>query len=825
MAVSVQVSNVKFYKQWVNGSSFASDLTNFTQNLAGNVMQKIKVIQDIDISWLSEHTAPNRDSAYIQWLITNPSATTINIIRSDGGNFITDGFNAGDTITLILYQTSSSTTYTGTLTTITTDTVLLTFSGASPVISGTNMVEMYGTTPLTALIYNFGLIENNGNYETLNLVTNESQGFYSTSEIGSGSPRSTAFVDMEGLGIPNSWESGSAKVKFVSASATAQKFQIEHTFIIPFFRVQDLSDLQNGIAPDYLKHNQSLKYAFDVDFRTVISNPNTGKRATYKDNLGSVGFYGETFNGFDSNYELVSIDYQDSLSASLDGLIPSDTTQVTVVIDKIVGNFAPNDVVGVYVAYLPQLQSEVENTITTFEENFMYDNIFCEIGGGSQGGGGILDDCLAVASGNTLTITFITTYTTAQQLRLSALSNYILAFEVGDSTKTAGNSDAVLLHTVNTFDISADIPNLITNFDMAIYPHTEYFPGGGFTDFKGWIEDGLALNGSFEIDLDLEAIINSFNIYLIAYNSTSNSYFILDSFNIPLGSIGSATALGYTYQIINTATTRGYQLVSGSEKNGVSLVLDAGGVGTSTPLYNFTFAQKIKWQDWLKNTDVNNIFYNALKPQNNLNFKSSNYSNVFGYQIQMMFEINMTGVNALGVSGNTDYRYFTPNLRIYDYDLDSYTTPRFTQVIETFHPTTLANLGGAILVGEDTLFKTTWTDTWGAITDITDFWGIHRIEESGGVGNIYEISSYETNELTNNLLKPISGDYLTKTLTAGKLVTTCLIDGTKLTNGVNYDISARMDSPRNPKVSPPNVRVDINGNYRTDINGNYRQVI
>lgn len=79
--------------------------------------------------------------------------------------------------------------------------------------------------------------------------------------------------------------------------------------------------------------------------------------------------------------------------------------------------------------------------------------------------------------------------------------------------------------------------------------------------------------------------------------------------------------------------------------------------------------------------------------------------------------------------------------------------------------------------------------------------------------------------MTNNLLKPISGDYLTKTLTAGKLVTTCLIDGTKLTNGVNYDISARMDSPRNPKVSPPNVRVDINGNYRTDINGNYRQVI
>jgi hypothetical protein len=276
--------------------------------------------------------------------------------------------------------------------------------------------------------------------------------------------------------------------------------------------------------------------------------------------------------------------------------------------------------------------------------------------------------------------------------------------------------------------------------------------------------------------------------------------------------------------LINTNTTRGYQLVSGSEKNGVSLVLDAGGVGTSTPLYEFTFAQKIKWQDWLKNTDVNNIFYNALKPQNNLNFKSSNYSNVFGYQIQMMFEINMAGVNALGISGNTDYRYFTPNLRIYDYDLDSYTTPRFTQVIETFHPTTLADLGGAILVGEDTLFKTTWTDTFGAITDITNFWGIHRIEVSGGVGNIYELSSYETNELTNNLLKPITGSYLTKTLTAGKLVTTCYIDGTKLASGVNYDISARIDSPYNPK---PRLRTKTlsDGTIKTLNNGTHKSLI
>ena len=816
MGVVVSIVSQQYLKQWVNGPSFGSDLTNYTNNLAGSVMQKFKLIQQIDVIWETTKLGG------VEWDISTAGV----FFREDAGSFLADGFSTGDTA--LWYE---NTVYMANITvnSISPDGKYMYYTLNSGSVTNGDHPYLVGVTPLTSLIYNYGLIENSDQYSSNSLVNNENQGWYTLDEVGADDGmggRLTNTVAMEGLGVSNAWENGSCTVAYVSTANNKQRFQVEHEFIIPYFVPGGLSDLENDILPTYLQGANSLKYVFEADFRTVISNPNTSKKARVTNVLGSVGGFGENFNGFDTNYYVDSVTYTDNALNTADGVLQTGTTIVTATIKKILGNFAANDNVGIYFSYLPELDTEVTNTVTTFEENFMYDNIFCLISGSTVAGSGILNNAAATFSTNTLTVTFETTLTTAQQLRLNQNSNYLIGFEVGDSTIPAGTSDIVMLKEVKPFDISADIPDLITQFELNVFPHTEYFAGGGFTDFKGWIEDGLALKGLFEIDLDLQAFINSMNVYLVAHNSTSNSYFILDQYQMPLGTTQLVTVgTGYTFQIINENTTRGYQLVSGSEKNQVSLVLDSSSLGANLPIYNFTFPQKIKWEDWIKNLGVNNIFYNASKPNNNLNYKSSNYSNLAGYQIKMMVEVNMAGVNSLGVAGNTIYRYFSPNFRIFDYDLDSYTTPRFTQVIKTYHPTTLADLGGAILQGEDTLFEVTWTDTLSPILDISPFYGIHRIEVNGGFGNIYELSSYETNELTNNLLKPISGNFLTKTLTAGKLVTTCLIDGTKLQAGTNYDISARIDSPSNPKVSPPSVRVDNDGNYLVDELGNYRRVI
>jgi len=825
VAVNVQVISSKFFKQWVNGLDYSANTSDFTLNLAGSVMQKIKLVQQISISWSTLYDAPNRDSALSQFYMTKPAATTLKIERADGGSFINDGFNVGDLVQAELSTTSTTDIFDGgTISILSATEMTIINTDTTAVASGINRVNIYGQTPLTSLVYNYGLIENNDNYNDLSKINSESQGWYSLDEVGAAgmSGRDTTMIEMAGLGVSKAWENGSCYVGFVSETAYQQTFEIEHEFIIPYFSYGETDDIENNVLPDYLNGGNSLKYVFEADFRTVISNPNTSKKAKVTNILGCVGWYDENFNGFDTNYKLNTINYTDIYTNSCDGILISEQTVVTATVEKIVGNFG-TDNVGVYISYLPQLEDEVKNTATEMETNFMYDYILGVIGGG-YGGGTMLDNLACTASGNLLTIEFTVDLSTAQQLRLANGGKYVFGFEVGDSTKTAGNSDAVILKSVNSFDISADIPDLMI-CDFEIYPHTQMFIDGGFTSGRAWNEDGFAFKGTFDLDLDKNARIDSMKGLLVAYNSTANSYFILDEYNYQLGS-NVANVVGQDYQILDMAATRNYPLISGSEKNGVSVELDLTSIVPpyDNASYDFTFAQKIRWEDWIKNFAANPIFWTPSGVNNNLNYKTSNFT-TFGYKIRFLFQFNVFGTNDLEVSGNTIYNFFSNDITIRNYDVDGYTPPRFTQVIETFTADGLVNLGGAVQSGVDTLMKITWTASSGSIVSITDWWAIHRIEVTGQTGQqIHELSSFETNEITNNLLKGKTTDYLDMNIVFGKLVTTCLIDGSKIQSGVDYNLSGRIESPTKPG-GRFNVRVTDDGSNRVDLNGNVRVLL
>src|SRR5690606_32928847 len=133
-------------------------------------------------------------------------------------------------------------------------------------------------------------------------------------------------------------------------------------------------------------------YCFEADFRTSLYDPNTSRKTKISNELGSVGFFNETFNGFNSNYALNSVTYTDSLLNSSDGILIGGTTIITIEVEKISGNFG-TDNVGLYFSYLPEIQSETENTLTNFEDNFIYDNIFAEIGAGATTGLNVIKSC------------------------------------------------------------------------------------------------------------------------------------------------------------------------------------------------------------------------------------------------------------------------------------------------------------------------------------------------------------------------------------------------------------------------------------------------
>jgi hypothetical protein len=653
----------------------------------------------------------------------------------------------------------------------------------------TTSAKFYGKTPKTALIYNFGIIQNEDSYSSDSLVSDNSQGYYS-SEVGidSGGGRDTNFVDMELLGQYKDWQSGSARCRYVETNGYQQVFEVEHIFVIPLWYLDgERSNLDSQQPTINFANDNTLKYVHSPQFLNVISNPNTSISEQFDSELGSVAWFNKNFNGFNNNYEILSVDYEEAATTNVaDGILASTKTKVTIVVDKILGSFNSSDRLGVYVSYLPE-ESEYTNIINAnLLENFIYDNAIGQVNSTLNQGSSFVEnlEISSIQGDGTLIVTFETNYNTAQKFRIEQKINngagYLIGLELADGTISSANSDYVmLLADSRDYDDSADIPNLFNVNRFNLYQHPlEVGAFNSFTSLECFNEDDVYFAARFDLNRDLEAKLNSLEFKLIAYNSTTNNFFELDSFVFP--NIDNAPIVGGTQQI-NINSLRGYKLPIGSVFNIADLT--TGVTVLNKDYFNVRIGQKISWQSWIKNLGVDNVFFDASKDNDNLNHKTSNYSNLNGYDIHLCLDANVYGRSQLGTYGNTNYLFLTPPLTVWDYDKDH--TNYVMQEINTYHPVTNVNLNGKVLVGEDTLFKTVWTKASGSfdVGDLAQMWALHYIEESNQQGyDIYELSSI-TAPMQNNLLKELPGSsFLDVQLVGGTIVTTCLIDGTKTTN-------------------------------------------
>jgi len=184
---------------------------------------------------------------------------------------------------------------------------------------------------------------------------------------------------------------------------------------------------------------------------------------------------------------------------------------------------------------------------------------------------------------------------------------------------------------------------------------------------------------------------------------------------------------------------------------------------------------------------------------------------------------NLSGTSDLGVGGITDYHILTAPITVYDYDLDGNVIPEWSGTIETFNPLNLTDLDGAILTGQDTLFRITWVNVNGAITDLTDITAIHRIEETDQNG--YDIDEVGTlySFPSNNRVIPKGGfTNLDMYLDSGNVITECLINGSRLNTGIGYNLSGKIEvestvTPNGKLMSPSNESKDTSGTVETKV--------
>lgn len=742
MPVSKEIVRQEYRTEFVNNSPFGGNPTDFNENLAGAPLESQEITVELEIGWFAESSASDK------WTIEGTqSSPTVKITRATG-NFEDDSFYNGSVVSL------SSTN----VTQLNVGAITLRDSGksiefATPVgffqqfPAGTSedlRIDAIGadaSNNLTALYYGFGLIQANETYNNRSKVSNTAQTYYFAGlSVG-------VSVDGKAQGTLNDWVTGRAECLKLAPIGIGlkQRFEIKHRFVItPFYLDGELVNLQNNTPTD-LFQGDSLKYAFDVQFQKSISNPNQAITATFDQTLGSVGWFNQNFAGLDSDYRILSVSYQDAdTSDDADGLLLLGRTQVTITIEKLSGAMLVNQRAILSVAYLAN-QDEYQNTETTLTDNFILDRLLHDEGTPISTSSIITSLDSSIDGSGNLVLVAVIEYSPAQRQRLTSNSNYLLAVLVGDRSLGNPNSDKVqLIADVNTYQQGAFIDGLATFSNLAYLtqPDDLGVDSGEATIAEAWNEDNLILQGQLDLDLAKQAVLTSLEFQLVAYNTVTDEFFRLDRYILPI------TALVVNgVQKISIDDSRGYDQLAKEQFNIVQV--STGGRVGDIQSYNFAIGQKIKWQDWIFNADADaNAFFDNAKPNNNLNFKSSNYSGVSDYEIRIIPIANTTGIDELGRAGVGLDIGNSGNIRVQDYGVSD--TAYTLADLKTLEPDTLADLAGQVLTNKPTLLESQFST--GSLATTSNVQIIHRLEESNAQGDVIQEFVANLQAVGNNLI-------------------------------------------------------------------------
>lgn len=781
MPVRIDIIDFKCFNQLRNGEAFDRNLSEFTPNLVGNIAERVKVEYTANI----EQSANTEDND--EWFIINDPS--FKQIERSSGSFLDDNIQVGDVYQFYAdweNRRSGSPEYTGTVDFISSDGKILRYTVDSGTDSTSGTVDNKGLAfvlseaPVsvfepnfnTALFAKFGLLENSETFNFLSKTT-EAQQVYYVGELVRADPAK----DAESLGTIKDWVTGSMTVEFTGNQPDflGAQYIITHEFVLnPFYILSFRQFIENGTIPALLAGDSSIKYAVELEFRKTLTDTGSSKIGDFAGLPGFVGWYGENFNGLNKKYEVISVAYEEAVSTDpLEGVNINTSTKATITVSNLDGAITDYSC-SVYIFRVPDSEDDYIGTTSDLIENFLLKSEIV-----SNPDTTSPNVTTSTVSGD-LVIEYTIDYSTAEKLQLSTDDEYILLVQVEDPNISAGNSDRVML--LVDFRNYVDVDFLAEFIEVDAYGFLT--PGQTLDDAKtsspiASNEDGLFLDAIFGSNTTRNVVINSIDVNLIAYNEVENKSFELDNYSFNLG---PNPVFSGGVQQIEVDTTRGYPLLAGDIFNRVRVTTEEQDGDYRN--YRLQFGQKITWQDWIFNPRVDNEFFNSGFPNNNLNEKSSNYSGELGYEIKIALVINVTGVDDLGRTLTGDFINFGGSITVNDYEESE---DGVSGVIQTFDLETNQSLEGNILYnGKDTLFRAVFQDA-SLMT-----YAIHRIEPSQNQGDgILEISDF-ADPAPTNLLKPLDGETRLKVENiAGVLTSECLIDGSKIQEGVSYKLSAR----------------------------------
>jgi len=780
----------KFYNQFNNGENLDQNLLDYTPNLVGNVGDRIKTVQQVAVWWISQSA------------VLNPFDIVAlgNTLQRTTGSFIADGFIVGDLIEMRDLTGAINVFVDRNI--VSMNATEIVFDGAAVALNSYDNARVYGKTPLTSCRFRFGLIENTEPVNFISKIDGTAENTFTN-----GAVTNVAQPMIASAGV-NSWkeDNGSVTIQeigtFPQSQNYAQSFEIVHIFtILPYYQDGELSNLQNVIAPLLFTSVNTLKYVLNCQFNTSLSNPNGTKPITIDDNLGSVGYFGESLNGNNSQFHVQNLVYtnQDTFQV-VQQINAQIKTKVEFFVISNFGSFTVNTNLVVGISLLADLADYQQNN-NTIDANFLLDTAFTTVDIAAVSSSIIKDYSATLQTPSEISVELDIDYLAADEARLENHFYVIWVATCDESLSSPLTDRATEIIDTNEYSYNTDVEDLIFIDEIDHFPHNvdDTDTPNAFDNIAGWIEDGFTIKVPFELNNDLSAQMTALKVHFSAYNPSTDDRFDLQSYNFNLsGAVTIQQPPLNPKHAFNVLTERNFQLVTGSQFNKAELItlgsaLRGGSVNVDQ--YEFTLGIKANFEEWIAQPNANTVFYDVNEPQNGLNKKSSRYSLVSGYEIVITVEADVKIVVIQGfrpIKINTNYVFLSQPHAYFDYDKDDDDPANnWTVDIQTFADSG-ANTSGVIKTTENTKIVATFTPLSGS-TSLVNPYGIIRLNQNGGnINTIYELSSIRES-ITGNPLIPLVGESYTKLTDDGNtVVVECLIDGTLLDDTLDYDVSATM---------------------------------
>lgn len=475
-------------------------------------------------------------------------------------------------------------------------------------------------------------------------------------------------TDMTFLGQPP-YQIGSALVYGTGINTTGYygfKFTIRHeTFITPLFLYNQLTDLQNRIAPsDYLNSN-TLKYVLGVTGYYDYNDPNRIVSESFDELEGNVGWFNENFNTGITNYYVDSITYTDSTPTAIPSLaLTGDVNNVEIVIkndtDAPFSNNNTKFTIGFM--YLPSDESEYQGNTNVMYKNFVFDRCLQTVGSA-----GVAGDNLG--TGYDVFTDVTATYDSSSQITINAVIEFgadALSYfgSLGTDPANYALFVSVQNHTLDTIDadkvtLLCDVDELYNNatddgmivIDNVFLRHFEDNPAteGISTGMEAFPEDDIVAYSVFYVDHNGRTVdqfgnaitikLTSITAKIKAKNSSTAEEVDLDTFTMNLSGlpyINGDQFVSYKYVanptlgIPNNPIQRPFHVPESEKRKNIEVVRVTALDTATKSYYRIQFPFIMRWEYFVQLANSSADFFDNSEPFNGFNqdwYRMQTFSN------------------------------------------------------------------------------------------------------------------------------------------------------------------------------------------------------